>query len=446
VIAGGKAAGDAAMPSADEMATRVGKEHEALRTMLADAARRIGGLDLVKEAYEKLSEPIVKTMQALEHEKVHNAALQTLLAGVSAAHDKNRSELQASKQRTVALESANEKLRSDLERALEVARTIDAARLKLVSELAAKRDQIGNLERQLAHESTERKRFAEERSTLGQQLSEAEKRIVQLETEAAIGREKGVLSEAELRSLRKSLDETVAEAARLSRRLTDSDNNLAAAHTQIAKVGTAISAATAERDRLANALDDANGRHQGETHSLNVRLEAMQSRAQAAEKLLAEVRQSLAARTEEARDFDRKNVETTLALNAAGKKIQELEAAMAALEGSLHDREQANETLTERNNGLTRNLRERESALSRAEEYVQAMTDRIAKLEADMEASQAAYEKRIEEINVVLQRERMERSMAEGALESARRDYALLHRDYTTLHAGLESGAKVAAG
>ena len=444
VIAGGKDARDNGVPSTSDIASRVGKEHEALRTMLGDAARRIGSLDLVKEAYDKISEPIIKAMQALEQEKVHNAALQTLLTGVSAAHDKQRNELQVSRQRTASLDGVNEKLRENLERTQEQVRSIEATRLKLMGDLTAKRDQIGNLERQLAHETAQRQRFADERATLAQQLTEAEKHIVQIETETAAAREKGVLTEAELRSLRKSLDETIAESSRLSRRLTDADNQLTAANTQIAKLGTTVAAAVTERDRLANALDDANGRHQAETYSLNVRLEALQSRAQAAEKLLAEVRQSLAARTEEARNFDRSNVETTIALNAASKKIQELEAAGAALEGLLRENEQSHEALDERNTGLTRNLRERETALVRAEEYIQTLTDRIAKLESDTEASQAAYDKRIDEIGVALQRERMERAMIEGALETARSDYAALHHDYSLMQAHMASETRAA--
>ena len=445
IIAGGKleSQGNGAPPAGD-VGALVGKEHEALRTMLSDAARRIGNLDLVKEAYDKISEPIIKTMQALEQEKVHNAALQTLLAGLSDTHEKQRGEFQASKQRAASLEAVNGKLREDLERALEQARSVEAMRLKLLSELSAKRDQIGSIERQLTQESSERQRFANERNSLSQQLGEAEKRIVQFETETAAWREKGILTDAEVRSLRKSLDETIAEAARLARRLTDTEGHLAAANTKIAKLGTEISSAVAERDRLANALDDANGRHQAETYSLNVRLEALQSRAQSAEKLLVEARQSLAARTEEARKFDRSNVDTTIALDAAERKVQELEAEVSARNTLLVENEQAHDALVERNNGLTRNLREREQALVRAEEHIQMLTERTAKLESDMEAILAAHDKRGDEFNVTLQRERMERSMHEGALETARRDYANLHRDYAALQASVETQMRAA--
>lgn len=120
-----------------EMRAKVGEDNEALRTLLNDAARRISDLDLVKGAYNKTSEPIVKTMRALEQEKLHDAALQTLLGDVRAAHEKQRNELQLSERRTASLENVNEKLREDLELAQQQTRSTEAARLDCSTELKA---------------------------------------------------------------------------------------------------------------------------------------------------------------------------------------------------------------------------------------------------------------------------------------------------------------------
>ena len=162
---------------------------------------------------------------------------------------------------------------------------------------------------------------------------------------------------------------------------------------------------------------------------MNVRLGSLQSRALSAEKLLAEARQTLIARTEETRGLDRKNVETTIALSTSEKKVRQLEATVEAQERQIRDNDQARAAMAERANGLTRSLREREVALSRSEEQIQALTGRIAKLEADIQGSQTTFDKRIEELNALLHRERMERSVVEGALESSRRDAVRLQRE-----------------
>jgi len=412
-----------------EVGTRLGEENEALRSLFGEAERRIGELDALKDAFNKITEPMGKALRALEQEKLHNAALQTLLADIRTAHEKLRGEFYLSERRSTSLENVNERLREDLEVSQHRARSIEATRIELIDELSVKRDHISTLERQLAHETAERERFSEDRDILTQQLAEAEKKNVQFEADVATAREKAVLIEDELHTLQKSLDETIAESARLPRRIAESESELANARTQLGKLASAVSEAEADRNRLSTALDEANIRHQSETYSLNVRLGSVQSRALSAEKLLAEARQSLIARTEEKRNLDRKNVETTIALSAAEKKRRQLEATVEAQERQIRDNDQARAAMSERSSGLTRGLREREVALSRAEEQIQALNARVGKLEADIQVNQATYDKRIEELNAALHRERMERSVVEGALESSRRDTIRLQRE-----------------
>lgn len=411
----------------DRVASSIGEETEGLRLLMRDVERKIGELDSLKDAFSKTSEPFAKTLRMLEQEKMLNVGLQSALGELRTGHDRLRADHHALEKKAAASEAEGLALREELERSQQTARAIETSRLETADELAGKRTQIANLERQLAHETAERQRLADDNRAVSQEIADAEKRILQLESELAAAREKTVLLEDELKSLQKSLDGTITESARLSRRLSESDNELAAARVQIGKMASAVAEAEAERNRLATALDEANGRHQSETQSLNIRIGSLQSRAISAEKLLAEVRQTLTARTEEARNLDRKAVEVTIALNAAEKKIRQLESTGEAQERQIRDLEQARTAMSERNNALSRNLRDRDTALARSEETIRALTARVGKFEADQQVNQATYEKRVEELNAALHHERMERSVVEGALEAARRDRARLH-------------------
>ena len=72
-----------------------------------------------------------------------------------------------------------------------------------------------------------------------------------------------------------------------------------------------------ERKKISAAHDEANERRQSEVYALTLKLDAMRSRSTAAEKLLAEMRQSLVARTEEIRVAEGKLVEATVGRSGA---------------------------------------------------------------------------------------------------------------------------------
>ena len=81
---------------------------------------------------------------------------------------------------------------------------------------------------QLTHESAQRRTVTEARRALQDQFDIAEKRIIGLEGELAAAREKLALLEDEKRSLQIAVDQALNETARLTRRLTESENTLTA--------------------------------------------------------------------------------------------------------------------------------------------------------------------------------------------------------------------------
>lgn len=180
---------------------------------------------------------------------------------------------------------------------------------------------------------------------------------------------------------------------------------MTATRAQLGKVESSFAEAYAERGRLSAVLDEAKEQHQAERSNLNMRLDALQSRATTAERLLSEARQNLIARTEEVRAFDRKSVEATISRNNSEKQLAQIEAAHEARERQIKDHEQARTALTERNNALTKTLKVRETALARFEEKIAALTERNGHLEADIQVTRANIEKRVEDLSSALQRE-----------------------------------------
>jgi chromosome segregation ATPase len=408
--------------------------------LLTDAGRKIGELDELKVAFDRLVMPFNSTLRSLETEKSLTLSLSARLDEQRSAYDTLCSEFYATEKRATHLAAEAEKLRGDLEMSRENGRALESARSELYEELKARNAHIAELERQLEQETAQRRSLSETRRAMQEQLDSAEKHIVALEGELAAARERLVLTENEKASLQIAVDQALSENARLTRRLTDSDNTLTATRAQLAKLEASYAEAYGERGRLAAALDEAKEQHQAERNTLTIRLDGLQSRAATAERLLVETRAGLLARTEEVRAFDRKAVEATIARGGAERRLAQIEAAHEARERQIRDLENARAVLAERHNEATKSLKSREMALARAEETVATLTARNGQLEADVQVSRTGIERRIEDLNSALERERLERAVVEGALEGARGDNARLRSELASLRLNVRRG------
>lgn len=426
-----------------EAGSRMGGENEALRGLVVETARKISDLDEVKLAFGRIIDPLHKTLQALEQEKSHNASLIGALSESRASVETLRAELRQSEKKAGSLAASQEKLRHDLEQAQQTVSGLESTRIELANENAIKATEISNLETRLGAEIADCQALSDEHRVITEQAQAAGKRLGQVESEIIAARQKITLLEDERNSLQSSLDQTLGEVSRLSRQLAETANSLSASQARVSQFEVMYAETDGERTRLVTELDETKERHRAESNSLAMRLDALQSRATTAEKLLVEARTNLASRGEEVRAFDRKVVEVTIARNAAEKKLSQIESTQQLQERQIKDLEQARSALVERNAALTNTVRARETALARAEEKIQSSAEFMARLEADIQTSRSRAEQRIEELNSMVERERMDRSIAEGTLEATRKDNARLQREIASLEASLRNGTPV---
>ena len=68
-----------------DVGSRMGEENEVLRNLLTDTGRKIGELDELKEAFEKIVAPFNSTLRALEREKSQTLGLSGMLEESRAA-------------------------------------------------------------------------------------------------------------------------------------------------------------------------------------------------------------------------------------------------------------------------------------------------------------------------------------------------------------------------
>ena len=110
-----------------------------------------------------------------------------------------------------------------------------------------------------------------------------------------------------------------------------------------------------------------------------------------------------------------------------------VERQLPKLESEFTEIDQARGTYMERSATLARAFTMKEAALGRAKDANISLTERIAALEATLANEKQSAENTINELNAAVQREKLERAVVEGALESGRKDFAQLMREVMTL-------------
>lgn len=409
--------------------TQLGEANESVRNLLVDAGSKISELDAIKDAFGRLVDPINKTLRAFEEEKTRKINLQTILNDTRTAYGKLRSETSELQKKLAASNNECVRLREDHSALQHALRAADNTVAELNAAAAKARTYTADVELRLQQEAKEREAILEENRRFGERLTTADKRIVQLESDIGTGRQKLLLSEQEKASLQASLDQAYSDQARTARRLLEAENTITAAQTRMRQIELNYAEAHSERTRLAAAIEESNERHQSELNMQIMRYDALKARAATTDRLLDEARQTLMQRAEEIRGFERRMVELTLVRNAIESKLSETEAAKNEREIKIRDLDAARAALNDRLEAMNKSLKVRESTLARSDEKIEQLNDRIIFLESERETNQINFEKQIEEINTTLQRERLERAMAEGALETARKDLARMRRE-----------------
>ena len=415
------------------LGAQLGGENESLRNLLLDANAKIGELDGIKNAVGKLVDPVSKALRAFEAEKSEKISLQTVLNNTRTAYGKLRNEVAELEKKANLSEKECQALRQELTTTQNLLRTLEATKAEIAIDIAARRAQIVDLETRLAQETGEGKALREENRRLDERLSTADKRVMALESELNGARQRLLMLEDEKRAQQISLDKMSAESARISRKLVETEASLTATQGRLRHVDGTVAELNTERTRLTAALDEANERHEHEVTTQRMRFDALQARASASEKLLGEAREHLLARADEIRIYDRRAGELALERDALQARVADLEAERIQRESQFKEVDQARATLIERSTALARAFTAKEAALTRAEDAIAALNEQVAALESARAAEKQAADQRVEELSTSLRREQMQCSVVEGALETARKDFARLMREAMAL-------------
>jgi phosphopantetheinyl transferase (holo-ACP synthase) len=114
-------------------------------------------------------------------------------------------------------------------------------------------------------------------------------------------------------------------------------------------------------------------------------------------------------------------------------RLADIETETIKRDSEFREVEQIRTTLIDRTAALARAFTAKEAALERAEHTVAALQQQLEALANARAADRLTAEQAIEELKTALQREKLERSVSDGALETARKDFARVAREVMAL-------------
>jgi crescentin len=415
------------------LGAQLGGENESLRNMLLDANNKINELDTIKAAVGKLVDPVSKALRDFEAEKTEKVGLQTVLNNTRTAYGKLRNEIGDLEKKLVTSDRECKTLRQDLASAQALLHTLEATKTDFTIDLAASRAQIADLESNLAQRTGEGLALREENRRLDERLVTVDKRVIAIESDLAAARQRMLIIEDEKRAQQALLDKAGLEAARLQRKVTETDAGFNAVQGRLRHAEAAINEASIERARLVTTLDEVNERHERERAGQNTRFDSLQTRAATLEKVVSDARELLLARAEQIREYERRNGEVSAERNTLHERVSSLQATLIQLESKYKEADQTRSAYMERNGALARTLTARDAALAEAKNSEAALADRVAALEAELANEKQTAEHKITELQAALGREQLERAVTEGALQTARRDFSRAMREVMLL-------------
>jgi chromosome segregation ATPase len=426
--------------SGPEISARIGEACEALRNLIVEAGSKVNELEDTKQAFFELVDPADQALRILEQEKTRNISLTRRLEQLRTVHEVLQVKYDDAEKRLDAEAKQKEQLRLELEQEQRTVRELKGIRAELTNDIEVVRAMSANVEHQVGDLTARVKTLGEDNQRHRSHAIEAETKVSGLESALAAERETLAIVQGENQSLQAALTQAVADSSNRGQRVSELETALATATARTQQLEATLFGVETDRNKLLTEVNELSERERNAHNKLHAQFEALQARAAMAEKLLGNTRQLLGARSEEARASDRNVAEAKRARDAAETRLREIEALVKSHENQIRELERARAALTDRNASLASSLKTREAQLADLEEQKLRAADQIARLENEMKAARMASEKRIDGLVSLLDHERLERQVVEGALDATRSERAQLQHELYRMRRAIRDG------
>ncbi len=424
------------------------KEHDILGQRFERMAGAFDHVLAALGAMRSVESLVTETRQAIETEFVERRQDQAELAALRLMAEQSPLDLAAARQAEASAKA----------RLSEYADELEALRVAHASLQTEARESQGECEQLKGVLAGERKTAADTAQTLARlneqivhlesDLASAQSQIEVLEargreaeaTAAAAERARGLL-DADLGALRRRHEQTDDELLRSNRRVVELEAAVSTERAKVADLEAGLAASRDEVVKLSRQMDQQAEAASSQANLAAGRLETLQVRTERQEEQIGELARLVDDLTARERAAARETAEAKLMRNRAEERAHVAQEKLAAAEKEVAAAQAARQTAIARAEDLTRAQQLKQAELERFTERETALRQALQHLEQRMAAERANAEGRIADLSSALERERSERAVAEGSLETVRKDRATALARLARYDAGLAEAA-----
>jgi crescentin len=285
---------------------------------------------------------------------------------------------------------------------------------------------VGGLEAALRDATARGEHLAQDVETLRVQTQDIDTRRGEAEASLARANQQASLQIEELATLKKRLDQAGSDVARLSRIETELEAQVAGERARLLASDNALATFQADSARVIRGLEAQVEAGRTEVSALQTRLETATGRADKLEEMNGQISAKLNESSAQQQAVERRAGDLNVALERALERVRNLEDEVEDLRARHAGVDTARAAAIERADQLAKMVGAHEKALKRAEERAGQLRTRFEALQASEDEIRRGHDDKVAEMQAEIERIRSEAALAEGALESARRDRSRL--------------------
>ena len=405
-----------------ELLDAVGRENETLRHRCEEVVRKVEEAATLRQDLSVVFAHVDTILKDVERTK---AAL-SQRSGAYVAEREMHNEL---KGRHRALTAEHERMREELhsthgenQRHIDALADLEGRAAALQVALAEKTALAGELTRRANADRDQVAQMQSEVQAAREEVQRADELMFSMQADLSAARDHATLVEEDNKMLQTNLAESRQQIQRMTRSHDDMKGIFDAARQRIEELETALSIERSDHGKLRGMFQQENQSRRGDVSTLQTRIDTLTARVEASDRLLLEARGQLHNKIEELRKAERKAQEAQKFAAPLDNRVRTLEQENEELLARVAEIEASHGAVGAHAEGLSKSIRVKDKEMGAMRAKIESLSDRCQSEIMRAEAEREHFEQTVSRLNESLEKEKLERSLAEGALEAARKD------------------------